>query len=402
METLQPSNNINNRKKALFYILMLLITLLLLLAIGELVARFFVTPQRLPEPPPVSTIDPYQANPYIIKARPYIYFHIPSSSYIQARSSYQVNYEINSMGFRGPEIVHKSQTGLKRLIIIGDSITEGHGNKFTETFSYLLGENIRQSGWEVINMGVQGGSPIYYAANLERYLSVQPDAVLIVLFENDISDDRTGESVFFNLPFFDEFEALLMKTSTGAFLSKSRLYTLLHRGWQHFVRSPVEDIIVWNRDIIYTKEEQEAIKAFEEEQAALHTLKPRPKHLVAPAVFDKQWWMTQAYLDYIVSVCRQRGISVMFTNLSVTGQEPGLNKAYREHASLLDKNASRWAKQEGLPFLSLLPRISRAVTELKPFESQIVIAYDGHPTPQIHAMIERTLRPWVLNNLNRP
>jgi len=373
METLQPSNNINNRKKALFYILMLLITLLLLLAIGELVARFFVTPQRLPEPPPVSTIDPYQANPYIIKARPYIYFHIPSSSYIQAR-----------------------------LIIIGDSITEGHGNKFTETFSYLLGENIRQSGWEVINMGVQGGSPIYYAANLERYLSVQPDAVLIVLFENDISDDRTGESVFFNLPFFDEFEALLMKTSTGAFLSKSRLYTLLHRGWQHFVRSPVEDIIVWNRDIIYTKEEQEAIKAFEEEQAALHTLKPRPKHLVAPAVFDKQWWMTQAYLDYIVSVCRQRGISVMFTNLSVTGQEPGLNKAYREHASLLDKNASRWAKQEGLPFLSLLPRISRAVTELKPFESQIVIAYDGHPTPQIHAMIERTLRPWVLNNLNRP
>jgi len=383
--------------KALFYVLMLLITLALLLVMGELLARLFVTPQPLPKPPPIGTQDPYQENPYIIKARPYIYFHIPGSKYIQARSSYQVNYEINAMGIRGPEIVAKSETGLKRLITLGDSITEGHGNHVTDTFSYRLGDSLRPYGWEVINMGVQGASPIYYATNLERYLSVEPDALLIVLFENDISDDRTGESVFFHLPFFDEFDALLMKTPTNALLSKSRLYTLLHRGWQYLIDSPVENIIIHNRDQTFTNDEQQAIQAFEQQQDDFH----RPKHLIAPAVFDKHWQMTQAYLDYIVSECHQRGITVMITNLSVTGQEPGLNKAYREHAALLDQKAAQWAKQQGLPFLSLLPMIAAAVTELEPFESQIVIQDDGHPTPQIHARIEQTLQPWIINHLSK-
>ncbi|MCK5521707.1 MAG: SGNH/GDSL hydrolase family protein [Thiomargarita sp.] len=391
----------NTNNKALFYFIMLTMTLISLLIIGELFARLFITPETLPKPPPFSTIDPYKANPYILRKRPYLFFHIPHSKYIQARSSYQVNYEINAMGFRGTEISPK--TGLKRLITIGDSITEGHGNPFQQTFSYRLGENLRQYDWEVINMGVQGGSPLYYAANLERYLSVRPDAVLIVIFENDISDDRTGESVYFTLPFLDNEQELLMKTPTKAFLSKFRLYTLLQRSWKHFVHSPVEafeDIIIQNQKITYTAEEQKAIKTFEEEQTALSVLQPRPKYFIAPAAFDKEWEKSQAYLDYIVSSFHQRGIAVMITNLSVTGQEPGLNPAYREHASTLDQKVSKWAAKEKLPFLSLLPTISRAVEEHQlHFHTKVVIEDDGHPTPETHARIERTLRPWVINSL---
>jgi lysophospholipase L1-like esterase len=391
----------SNQRQLLFQLLMPLMTLIFLLFIGELIARVWVIPQGIPPPPPLSTIDPYQPNPYIVRMRPYLYFHIPHSKYIQARSTYQVNYEINSLGFRGTEILPKQKTGLKRLITIGDSITEGHGNPFNQTFSSVLGEQLRPHQWEVINMGVQGASPLYYAANLKRYLSVQPDAILITIFENDLADDRTSESVFFTLPVLDDETALLMKTTPQNFFTQWRLYTLLHRGWRHWVHSAVEKIIAQNQANVYTSAEQQAIQAFEEQQTQLNALKMRPKHLVAPTVFDKQWRMSQAYLDYVVDTCRQQGITVMIANISITGQEPGLNPAYSEHARLLDEHVSSWAKERQLPFLSLLPTITQAVKQYQPFYSQVVIADDGHPTSLTHALIAGALQPWVIDNLPR-
>jgi lysophospholipase L1-like esterase len=392
-------SSLSTQRQLLFYLLMSLITLIFLLFIGELIARVWVVPQGIPPPPPPRTIDPYQPNPYIVRMRPYLYFHIPHSKYLQARSSYQVNYEINRLGFRGPEILPKQKNGFKRLITIGDSITEGHGNPFNKTFSSVLGEKLRPYQWEVINLGVQGASPLYYAVNLKRYLAVQPDAVLIVIFENDLADDRTGESVYFTLPVLDDETTLLMKTTTPNFFTPWRLYTLLHRGWRHWIHSAAEKIIAKNQANVYTPKEQQAIQAFEEQQNQLNASKIRPKHLVAPTVFDKQWQMSQAYLDYVVDTCRQQGIAVMIANVSITGQEPDLNPAYSEHARLLDEHLSSWAKTRQIPFLSLLPTIIQAIKQYQPFYSQIAIVDDGHPTSQTHALIANALQPWVINNL---
>ncbi|KHD05612.1 hypothetical protein PN36_06400 [Candidatus Thiomargarita nelsonii] len=373
-------------KKPLFYFLMFTVTLVLVLAIGELLARVFVTLQTLPAPPPVSTIDPYQANPYIMRARPYIHFHIPGSRYIQARSYYQVDYEINSMGFRGPEIFPKSPD-VKRLIVIGDSIVEGHGSSFNKTFSYLLGENLQQARWDVLNLGVQGGSPLYYATNLKRYLSTSPDAVLILIFENDISDDRFFEQSYFTMPFIED-EALLM---SGTFLSKWRLYSLLRRGWRSFVHSSLDEIIEQNKEFTYNQEEQEAIDAFQKR------LLGGSQHTIAPAVLDKPWGMTQLYLDYVVSSFRRRGISVMIANMALIG--PNFNEAHIQYGFALDERVSRWAKAEKIPFLSLLPIISDAIKDHS--QSKIMIDDDGHPTAMTHRLIEGALQPWVVKNIDQ-
>lgn len=381
--TTQPSNG----KKGLLYVLMFVLTLVLLLGTGELLARFFVKLQSIPEPPLSRTIDPYTENPYIVQAHPYLYYHIPHSKYTQARSNYQVDYEINSMGFRGPEILPKGE-GVKRLIVIGDSITEGHGNPFSKTFSYLLGENLHQHGWEVINMGTQGASPIYYAANVKRYLSVEPDAVLIVTFENELADDRVMELASATFPFLDNEEALLMKESTLSFLVKSRLYILLRRSWRYFVHSQVEEMIIQNRTVTYTPEEQQAIMAFDKQSPL--------KYLVAPAVLEKQWRMTQGYLDYAVSSFRQDDISVMIANFALVG--PRFHELHRQYVSSLDEKMSHWAKTKELPFLSLLPIAYNAFGEHH--HSKISIKDDGHPTSYTHALLERALQPWVIKNLN--
>ncbi|MCI5144002.1 MAG: SGNH/GDSL hydrolase family protein, partial [Candidatus Electrothrix sp. AR3] len=211
--------------------------------------RFLITPQMIPAPPSPDSIDPYQPNPYILQARLYFYFHIPKAVYTQARADYQVEYAINTKGFRGPEITIPKTEGIRRLVVIGDSIVEGHGNAFTKTFSYLLNDHFRNTGLEVVNAGVQGASPIYYATNAERYLSLQPDAVLIMLYENDIREDRIREAAYFKLPHIDDVDSIL-RSSSKSRMPLSYFYIALTRLHRNFILSPLERLIARNRKYV--------------------------------------------------------------------------------------------------------------------------------------------------------
>lgn len=372
----------NTRKKIGFYFIMIFITLLLSALLGEIVARLFVLPNRLPAQLPLEQIDPYQANPYMVSARPYIHFHNPGSQYIQARSYYRVKYEINSRAFRGAEIPPK--TNLKRLLIIGDSMVEGHGSELQDTFAHLLDVDLRPLGWEVVNVGVQGGSPIYYAANIDRYLALQPDAVLILLFENDLYDDRSLEHNFFNLPILDDDTVLLGQSAWQHYLTHSYLYMVFRRAWKKWHLSPLEAVILHNQQINYTNAEQEQ----------LNTLSP---YLVAPSVFDMQWTMSQAYLDYVVTILREQQVQILLANLCLGTVTPGITRAYRDHAQNLDRRVTQWATTQQLPFLSLLPAIDKAFSEQA--TETIMIADDGHPTATGHLIMRNTLQPWLLQQL---
>lgn len=368
------------QRRLSFYLLVVLIPLLLFLMLAELMAQLLAPPQVLPEPPPVSLIDPYEPNPYVIRMRPYLYAHLPGSTYTQTRSSYQVSYEINSLGFRGPEISSQKAPHQKRLLVIGDSVVEGHGNEFTEAFPYLLGENLQRSGWEVINGGVQGASPIYYAANLERYLLLQPDAVLIVLYENDLQGDRVREAEYLNLPFFEDSDRLLGRSTAAGLRSSSRLYGIIHREWQKRTPAPVEQLIRHNL----------TTWAIDQEQVALFRTAP---HLVSPAFIDQQWAMSRPYLDHVAAGLQEHHHPLFIANLSTLPPD----SPYAVHARYVDEQVAAWAKEKGLPFLSLLPMMARLYQE-KPL-SEIIIEDDGHPTSTTHALIEAVLRPWLLDQL---
>jgi len=360
----------------------------MLFVLGELLARFLLSPRVFPAPPPRNMIDPYRPNPYIIQMRPYLYSHIPGATYIQARSYYRVKYEINSKGFRGPEVASQKQKGLKRLLIIGDSVVEGHGLEFTDTFSYLLNETFRQSGWEVVNAGVQGASPIYYAANVDRYISLQPDAVLIMIFENDIWDDRVREASYFKLglPYLDDADRLLVQSPMKNILSASYFYIALRRIWRHFTLLPFEGIVAKNRSIMIINEDYKTTGR----------LKP---FLVAPSLIDQQWNMSRTYLDYVVASFRQHNIRVLVTNLSIKSVRPDSEPPYHTYAHNLDNRVYAWAQEKQLPFLSLLPVMTQVFKEKQIFE--VVIKNDGHPTRDTHAMIAAALYPWLLQHLNQ-
>ncbi len=126
------------------------------------------------------------------------------------------------------------------------------------------------------------------------------------------------------------------------------------------------------------------------EQEELNKMSP---WLVAPSMFDKQWDMSKQYLDFTVAEFRKKNIPVYIAFLSLGALAPGLDKAYENHATMLNKNIEEWAKLNGINFFSLLPVIKDLMEKIP--VSDLMIKDDGHPTPKAHKIITDTLWEWI-------
>jgi len=105
----------------------------------------------------------------------------------------------NSLGFRDRatrEIALRSDK--HRLVIMGDSFTEGVGVNFEETFAGIVEQELGKAGVEVLNAGVVSYSPIIYwkkAENLLENVGFKFDEMAVFL---DISDPQ-DEARFYDL-----------------------------------------------------------------------------------------------------------------------------------------------------------------------------------------------------------
>lgn len=102
---------------------------------------------------------------------------------------------INSQGFRGPEVTEPKPANVFRIIGLGDSFTFGVGVREDHTFLRKLDGLLNSDGgkaFEVMNAGVQGYNTrdeVLYLTH--RWLSFEPDLVLITFYLNDAyADDR--------------------------------------------------------------------------------------------------------------------------------------------------------------------------------------------------------------------
>jgi len=113
----------------------------------------------------------------------------PDGSFI-----YQLNPAfpgISSQGLRDREFAIPKPAGVKRVLVLGDSVTYGEAVAAEETFPKQLEQMLKRPGQtvEVINAGVRG----YTAYNevqyyLERGRLFQPDVVIVALCLNDVVD----------------------------------------------------------------------------------------------------------------------------------------------------------------------------------------------------------------------
>lgn len=97
--------------------------------------------------------------------------------------------DVNSLGFRGPEISSGRRAGTVRIVVLGDSFTYGEGVTAAEALPAQLEHllNQRRSGrFEVFHLGVPGyNSAQEFAYLKEAGLALKPDLVVVAFTLSD-------------------------------------------------------------------------------------------------------------------------------------------------------------------------------------------------------------------------
>ncbi len=108
---------------------------------------------------------------------------------------------INSKGLRDYEFSYKKPNNIYRIIVLGDSVTFGHGVEISQTYVKLLEKKLNfkfSNKFQIINTGIPGYNTKkeadYFEVELYKY---NPDMVLVELLFNDaeIFDDPRRKNI---------------------------------------------------------------------------------------------------------------------------------------------------------------------------------------------------------------
>jgi len=103
-------------------------------------------------------------------------------------------FTTNSRGFRDREFAVPKPPGIFRLVVLGDSFTEGSGLDEADTMPRRLEARLRARscgpGVEVVNAGVSSYSPILYYLQLTHVIApLGPDLVVVNFDMTDVQED---------------------------------------------------------------------------------------------------------------------------------------------------------------------------------------------------------------------
>jgi hypothetical protein len=107
-----------------------------------------------------------------------------------------VPVHIDRLGLRDPrEYALAKGPRTFRILVLGDSVTFGHGSVYEHTYPYLTEQKLRawraDVDWQVWNAAVPGYNTSQELAQLlELAPSFQPDLVVVGFFENDVVDNK--------------------------------------------------------------------------------------------------------------------------------------------------------------------------------------------------------------------
>jgi lysophospholipase L1-like esterase len=282
-----------------------------------------------------------------------------------------VHLQINSLGFRGPEVIQPKPADRLRLLVLGDSITMGEGVEDEETYVRRLELALREGtpGVDVVNGGVgDTGTREQIDLLKERGLALDPDVIIVGFYLND-SRPPWG--------FAGELGA------RGWLRRHSRLADVLYQKltmWR-WVQQQGEDRLAWisvSRKMDWPKD-----------QAEFSTLVSAAKYDWGSA-WDPDSWSSLypqfVELKTLAESGRRDGRKIVFVVFPVAYQVyPPYDSGFPQ------AHAREMASKLGFYYLDLLPLLrAHAVQSREP------LFYDVcHPTPAGHALIARDIADFI-------
>ncbi len=121
----------------------------------------------------------------------------PGASGYLVRPEYRVRLTINSKGLRGPEYDYAKPAGARRVLLLGDSFTEGYTVEEGQTVRARLEAALGATGCaphQVLNAGTAAWGTdqeyLFYRHEGQRYA---PDVVALLFYYNDLYGDGFGD-----------------------------------------------------------------------------------------------------------------------------------------------------------------------------------------------------------------
>lgn len=221
-------------------------------------------------------------------------------------TEFNTHYHINSIGLRDQEYGEKGPNTF-RILMLGDSYTEGDGVESNETFSKVLEARLnsekRPLRYEVINAGVGSYSPLLEYLYLKREgLRLDPDLVILNLdmsdFYDDISYTQSLTRDAGGLPLavspngFWAKQAGIMASVKDFFKDHTRLYNFIRLRIDRYIEGARHEGN-FSGDLRYDK-----YAMFRRNSSAAN---------------EKKWQLTYHYIGLVQDLLRDRGIDFWMT-----------------------------------------------------------------------------------------
>jgi lysophospholipase L1-like esterase len=257
---------------------------------------------------------------------------------------------INAYGLRDRE-VEPPAPGTFRILMLGDSVTFGHGVAIDDAFVRKLEARLqgRDRRIEVLNAGIPGWSTLQQRIFYEKHSAgMAPDLVLVGFVLNDFTEMHRG------LLRVDPQREMALFRTMGWLARRSAAVAALKRAYET-VRSPEEREIREIRDL------------------AMRADSPEVQRAIA---------LTLDELRDLAALARARGDAfglVVFPFRFQFAAE-GLDAPQRV--------LREFAREEGIPFLDTLPTLRRYPVE------DVLLDHD-HLTPLGHTVVAEALVDWL-------
>ena len=363
--------------------------------------------------------------------------YVHPSNYTEIRKSideFEYEFSTNSQGLRYKEIpFQKKSPTEQRILIVGDSFTEGYGVKQNETFSsqlesfYSFEDNVY-----FINAGLAGTGPLEYMYALFKVgVKYDIDGVLICLHADD------NQNITDVIDFCPGLNHNINRSGVKHLLHFifPRIYTLLYRAKERIKNRHSNPKNSQERDIIQIASEKARKDGVPE--AAIQSWVARvPRTLLNAAnksqfngailafgllhpnyytdsldieteSANQKWHNMKSILDFMINECRARGIEVgvvftpsPFQHNRDFHQETnpwvkvGVNirKHWLTDTTKVQQNLNEWSQVINVPYLDLTDEFRKAENT---YDEDINYPLDSHWTPLGHRIAAEAIRKWL-------
>ncbi len=163
----------------------------------------------------------------------------------------------NSHGQRDRERTLQKPAGIRRILLLGDSVVEGYGLRESETISQQLEDLYPDQSTEVLNFGVSAYCTRAEVELLEvKGLRFDPDVVVLVFVENDFDN--------FNREAFSLEGTIDRPAVVKVLFLRSHLFRLASVQLNLFHFGAEADPVRWNQDAIGDNNVAEGLRRFRE------------------------------------------------------------------------------------------------------------------------------------------